>query len=261
MNSTSVQAWRAQLASLNALAYDPVSGNSGSANLNYPFSRFSRSLGNSAQPWRGFRELTDTQINALAEAIVAQIRLRGPFLSLGAFVNRELRPDSADVVEDLRGLKGALQAAIDTVDQAPVATQRINTHSAWLTDASAVPASSSAGYDLDALHGQPAPAFPVSSRNAGAPGNLTQADILAALGATLTARSDTFLIRTYGDVQNPVTGKVEGQAWCEAVAQRLPDYVNSIDAAEAFPPNHPDNRRFGRKFQIISFRWLSAEDI
>ena len=261
MNSTSVQAWRAQLASLNALAYDPVSGNSGSANLNYPFSRFSRSLGNSAQPWRGFRELTDTQINALAEAIVAQIRLRGPFLSLGAFVNRELRPDSADVVEDLRGLKGALQAAIDTVDQAPVATQRINTHSAWLTDASAVPASSSAGYDLDALHGQPTPAFPVSSRNAGAPGNLTQADILAALGATLTARSDTFLIRTYGDVQNPVTGKVEGQAWCEAVAQRLPDYVNSTDAAEAFPPNHPDNRRFGRKFQIISFRWLSAEDI
>lgn len=253
VNSTSVQAWRAQLSSLNALAYDPVAGTEGGTALERPFSRFQRPLSGSSNAWSGFRELTSNQVNALAEAIVAEIRSRGPFLSLGQFVNRNLSADD-------RGLKGALQAAIDTVDQGANA---INNLAPFTQDAAAAPATTT-GYDLEALRGVggASAVLPVSSRNAGAPGNLTQADLLAALGPTLAARSDTFIIRAYGDVQNPATDAIESRAWCEAVVQRLPDYVNaSADQAEVFPPTDPINQQFGRKFEIVSFRWLSPEDI
>ncbi len=255
INSTSVQAWRAQLSSLNALAYNPVAGTDGGAAMDYPFSRFNRPVATSTNAWQGFRQLTAGQINTLAEAIVAEVRSRGPFLSVGQFVNRALAPVA------VTGLKGPLQAAIDAVDIAAVAP--INNSVPWTQDAAAAPVTTG-GYDLDALRGLNggAATLPVASRNAGGPGNLTQADILAALGSSLTARGDTFLVRTYGDVQNPATGAIEGRAWCEAVVQRLPDYVNATaDAAELFPPTNADNVLFGRKFQVVSFRWLSPEDI
>ena len=40
--------------------------------------------------WIGFRELTQPEVRELATEIVAQIRERGPFLTLGSFVNRKL---------------------------------------------------------------------------------------------------------------------------------------------------------------------------
>jgi hypothetical protein len=90
--------------------------------------------------------------------------------------------------------------------------------------------------------------------------------VLSALGASLSARSDSFTIRTYGDSVNPATGDVTGRAWCEAVVQRLPDYVRpeSVpdgDASTKIANLHADNQTFGRRFHIVSFRWLSAEDI
>jgi hypothetical protein len=94
------------------------------------------------------------------------------------------------------------------------------------------------------------------------PGCLTQADLLNSLGPVLSTRSDTFVIRAYGDVHNPVTSTVEGRAWCEAVVQRTPDYVNpAADAAETFPATDNQNQTFGRRFTIVSFRWLSPDDI
>jgi hypothetical protein len=94
------------------------------------------------------------------------------------------------------------------------------------------------------------------------PGALTQADVVAAIAPFMTARSDTFVVRAYGDSQNPVTGVVDGRAWCEAVVQRLPDLAQNAAApiADVIAPSvatYP----FGRKFKIISFRWLSASDI
>ena len=257
VNSTSVQAWRAQLAALNAAAFDPVTGvENTTTTLNRAFSRVLRPPAASTNAWRGFRELTEAQLNALAEAIVTEVRSRGPFLSVGEFINRDLTNDD-------KGLKGPLQAAIDTVDLA--ATNRINTATPLTQDLVGTMSSPPSGYDLAAMRGMTAAAAsPVASRNTGGPGTLTQSDILAALGATLTARSDTFVVRAYGDVMNPATGATapDARAWCEAVVQRLPDYVNSTaDAAEVYPPTDPVNLTHGRRFQVISFRWLSADDI
>jgi hypothetical protein len=94
------------------------------------------------------------------------------------------------------------------------------------------------------------------------PGYLMQQDIVQAIAPAIAARSDTFVIRTYGEVRNPRTGEVESRAWAEAVVQRLPDYVNpSADDAHVFPPSHTDNQTFGRRFEIVSFRWLHPNEI
>jgi hypothetical protein len=113
----------------------------------------------------------------------------------------------------------------------------------------------------------PSPALPWPAASQGhvstlAPGWLSQADLLAILGPVLTARSDTFLVRAYGDAANPATGNVESCAWCEAVVQRVPDYVDAGDPADATVDTLGEpNRIYGRRFQIVRFRWLSASDV
>ena len=98
---------------------------------------------------------------------------------------------------------------------------------------------------------------------AGGPGWLTQADLLQPLAPYLTARSDTFIIRSYGDAVNPATGSVEGRAWCEAVVQRIPDFVGneSPDTPLASLSSTSPSKVFGRRFHVVSFRWLSPDDI
>lgn len=96
-------------------------------------------------------------------------------------------------------------------------------------------------------------------------GWLSQADVLTAIAPFIAPRSDTFLVRAYGDVQNPATGAIDGRAWCEALVQRLPDLTEpatgTLDAA--VDPIAPTAAKypFGRRYQLISFRWLSPSDI
>ena len=92
------------------------------------------------------------------------------------------------------------------------------------------------------------------------PGWLLQADILQALAPSLSARSDTFVIRTYGDVVNPATGDVTGRAWCEAVVQRTATYTDGT-AATATPASGSVAEKFGRSYKVVGFRWLSPNDI
>jgi hypothetical protein len=134
------------------------------------------------------------------------------------------------------------------------------------------------------------------SRLVGMPGWLTQADILEALGPILSARSDTFVIRTYGEVLSPqinqknILGSIAAdpsfvlsRAWCEMVVQRVPDYVATDSKSQNDPsttsgtgaPNpaglgayngvkdalSPVNATFGRRFRIVSVKWLSPTDI
>ena len=91
---------------------------------------------------------------------------------------------------------------------------------------------------------------------------LTQADIMTALAPVLFPRSDTFVIRSYGEAVNPATTATEGRAWCEAIVQRVPEYLDKADAEEiATADLNSLNTTFGRRFKVVSFRWLTRSDI
>ena len=95
---------------------------------------------------------------------------------------------------------------------------------------------------------------------------LTQAGVLNTLAPLLAVRSDTFTIRVHAEALNPalLTGDsdhVAARAWCEAVVQRLPEFVDPGDGAEVWPPVGAANQTLGRRFCIIAFRWLGPDDI
>ncbi|MGE9292164.1 MAG: hypothetical protein ACQKBW_01005, partial [Puniceicoccales bacterium] len=99
-------------------------------------------------------------------------------------------------------------------------------------------------------------------RSADAPAYLTQSDILSALGPVLAVRSDTFIIRAYGDAVDPLrpsAGPV-ATAWCEAVVQRLPEPVTRKNGdpitADYYEPTDATANTLGRRFVVLSFRWL-----
>ena len=54
------------------------------------------------------------------------------------------------------------------------------------------------------------------------PGWLSQADVLTPLAPVINTRSDTFRVRTYGEIES---GNSDVKVWCEAVVQRLPEYL------------------------------------
>lgn len=95
----------------------------------------------------------------------------------------------------------------------------------------------------------------------GLPGWIRQADILRPIAPILTARDDTFTIRAYGDSRDK-SGKIKARSVCEATVTRDREYVDSSDAADtAVEPVSAVNLRFGRRFKVISFRWLSPAEI
>lgn len=257
VNSTSVDAWVALLSSLNKETveyYDGTGGARGNGQLDSvdkaenPFSRMRRpsgppvesnaaGLGARESRWSGFHTLPTEQVRELAEQIVEEVRERGPFLSMADFVNR--RPGS----NTEEALKGALQAAID----------RTSINASFSEDSENYGANDTrdSGFEFpEAMHGLNA---------VGAPGYLTQGDILSSLGQILTVRADTFRIRAYGEsVDN--NGDVKARAWCEAVVQRTVDYVDETDSAEDLPTTDA-NETFGRRFILTGFRWLAPEEV
>ncbi len=82
----------------------------------------------------------------------------------------------------------------------------------------------------------------------GSPGRIRQGDIAAALAPYIAVRSDTFVIRTYGDIINPVTRRVEARAAAEAIVQR-----------ENQPARHSAGPHV-RGFAVVFFRWLEWEE-
>jgi hypothetical protein len=275
INSTSEQAWRAVLGGINGLEYDPEGdGTSGTLKAALPrFAKPTTAANTASAPWQGYRALDETQIARLATNIVAEIRNRGPFVSLADFVNRRL-VDNTDASSPLdERMKGVIQSALDAT---LAGSGAINTATAPFDDVPIYPidpANGNANYadfDVELMQGGTTSAAPVSSRSTFAPQLLSQADILSAIGGGLSARSDTFTIRTYGEAMNPVTQDIQGRAWCEAVVQRLPEYMNDAAASSAAGDpaitapvslQNADNKKFGRRYKIISFRWLSSNDI
>jgi hypothetical protein len=107
----------------------------------------------------------------------------------------------------------------------------------------------------------------VGDTQEGATAFITQGDILAAIGSSLTVRSDTFVIRSYGEHRD-ASGTLLASATCEAVVQRTPDYIDQVDPPEASPSDTGDlsidsevNKRFGRRLKVVAFRWLPGEAI
>lgn len=251
INSTSVTAWKVLLGSLRDHAGARMDNVSGGLKVRpadvgtTPVSGLLVSNGGISTPtanaseasqWTGYRTLSDYEIDVLATELVKEIKLRGPFLSLSDFVNR--RPGSnAELAR-----QGALQAAIEK---------------AGLNEAL-----DKGSRALGNVGGASFPEAGKGSRAAGIPGYISQADILTPLGPVIQARSDTFTIRSYG-CSLDANGKIEAQAWCEAVVQRVPDYVHSKDASDVADLSLTSevNKKFGRKFLIVGFRWLKAEEV
>jgi hypothetical protein len=241
INSTSVEAWRALLSSLNKVPYPGTTTELTGAfarSPRQPAGNASANDGVSEDAWSGYRNLSNAEIDALAVAVVDEVKTRGPFRSLSDFVNRRLADDDT-------GLQGVLDAAIE--------------------EAGTNSGTTSPYFDSPAVTASPAvAAHRPTALLAGAPGWLSQGDLLQALAPGLSARSDTFVIRAYGDVRNPATDvtRPEARAWVEAVVQRVPDYVEpAVNTPDQIPASGSNNDRFGRRFEIVSFRWLNPEDI
>jgi hypothetical protein len=200
---------------------------------------------------RGMRSLDSSQITMLSQRIVGLIGARhsvlGPFRSLEEF----LQPLPDTIVAD--------QEEDATADDVSIAS----TFGHSLLERAIAEAGINAGIEFSSQY-------------------LTQADVMTALAPVLFARSDTFIIRAYGEAVNPTTTNVEGKAWCEAVVQRLPEFFadpantpadTPLSSFEpAVNPDTPDagatsteaqqlNKLYGRRFKIVSFRWLTRSDI
>lgn len=242
VNSTSVDAWEAFLSGTHGMPYQKIDANGNITGfeavkdgmVRFPrvqsvFGKEMKSDSADENYWVGFRALTQEEVRELAEAIVGEIRARGPFLSMADFVNRKLEMGE-------HGHMGALQAALDKTINANI----------------------NSGFTLNATH----PSLPPDAKQAaGFPGQLLQGDILQALAPCMTVRSDTFTIRAYGESINPSTGKVEAKAWCEATVQRYPDPISGSSSQPSLSELARPSSKFGRQFRVTSFRWLNPSEI
>jgi hypothetical protein len=244
VNSTSVDAWKALLGATRGLGLGDH-GRAAFPRVLEPAGGEWRGTGDQDTLWSGFRTLGDQEIDRLAREIVRQVKLRGPFLSLADFVNRRLATGPT-------GTSGPLQAAIEAAG--------LNQHLR-------------ASHPLDNTKPLPDYSHPDNLRDAtrleqtlkpdskawGAPVYLTQGDLLQSLGPVLAARSDTFVVRAYGDCTD-ANGRVLARAWCEAVVQRLPEPLDP-DQSGLDPKNAGTPADFGRRFIITAFQWLAPEEV
>jgi hypothetical protein len=242
VNSTRPEAWEALLLSSLGVHSD---GNQ----VAFPriFNLTGTSDGSNAgrrEAWTGQRTLDRGEVRRLAEAIVGEVRLRGPFLSLSDFVNRRLK-------EDETGKMGALEAALKKsgINSSFTGTYPLNNRQK-LPDYRHVDNIK----DPTRLTQTSKP----DSSAWGALGFLTQADLLQSLGPVLTARSDTFVVRAYGSSLDK-NGKVLAEVWCEAVVQRTPTPLSPDKSG--LNPDTSLPLDFGRSFEMKRFRWLHRDEI
>ena len=208
-----------------------------------------------------------------------------PYLGLAEFINRFLINSTPWASHG-----GALQAAIYRVDNPPATTPL--TPSAGLTDrltkSYTLGMISKSNLQTASLLTAPASSLPspptayppfVNPTNIesyeenspttnrthaamGTPGNLLQSDLLQSLGSAMATRSDTFLLRVYGEASS-IEGAI-GRNWIEAVVQRLPEFIDPADAPETPLSSvtfSVTNKSLGRRFKIISYRHLKPDEI
>ena len=265
VNSTSRAAWRAVLGGLRGQTLPDAA--TPAAPTVTALTKFARAFGpadnSGSDPWTQYRELSDAQVDELAGRVVEEVRIRGPFMSLGDFINRRL------VNNDIFGLKGALQAAIDKssinntainaaggVFDAPTANTPTDPNSnvysgnqsvsstSWWREPNAYP-KIPANKRFPSIRAMKIGLPPYNDTSIpaglGAPGIVTQMDVLNSVGPNLTARSDTFVVRAYGEAQDDA-GNVIGKAWVEVVVQRSTEYM-AMGVGQRYPEYVEPNRR------------------
>ncbi|MBC2600336.1 hypothetical protein [Puniceicoccus vermicola] len=271
VNSTSVEAWKALIGAFYGEDIETIESGTVSYVQSDPSSALLRLdepllgpvLDNDGQrdvlsddeTYLGYRKLSASQIDALARRIVEEVKLRGPFPSISSFVNRMPFKDGTgnESVNAFR-LRGTLASALDKAQsneslQKQVGLESTNTN---------IP-----GFETEAEEGW---------RTENLTGWLSQGDILSRIGGSLSARSDTFRVRGYGEVLDPVTQEVIPHVRCEAIVQRLPEFVDDrnvphtpIDSDEASAAGLSAltaiNQEFGRRFVVLSFTWLEEGEI
>ena len=291
VNSTSVEAWVAFLSStLNVNRPLSSRGDGGEGSGAVQFSKLLRpfTAGNpdkdlSKEMGSGYRALSEDEVRRLAEKIVEEVKFRGPFLSLSDFVNRRLVgqdvsrasqvqfPETEDIS---MALKGALDAAIE---KAEINAEDASTQSVGDENDFAL-ATIREGVPNGTMNNAYVQSFP-QRKSQDMAGWLTQMDILSTLAPAMTARSDTFKIRVYGDCKSPNNIQPDATAYLEITVQRQPYFYDTTDAANTpvtilydnagKPKPIPEentqlksaNRQFGRKFEIVSLRWISPNEI
>lgn len=252
VNSTSIEAWKSILSATlelksavalpaaSSVSLDPASTGTRLGRTN----TVNRSIGDDGlgydSRWASSVRLQSGDIQVLAEKIVESIKTRwalnsnkSGFFALSDLINR-LSGDEA----------GLLQRALESI---------ASYNSNFITDTQSSSGNSITGYTATADDR-------LNKAGTGAP---FQADLLQAIGPILTTRSDTFRIRAYGEQLNPlVAGESKGKAWCEAIVQRIPDYIDTVSdpAPVIYPPTALANQQQGRRFKIMSFRWLTESE-
>jgi hypothetical protein len=269
INSTSLEAWKSLLRQSRdaEVPYLAANGNTKAgqaASYSYPRTSIAGDLGSDsgsgesnasfpqAVEFAGHRVLTDEQIDVLADEIVKQIQQRGPFLSLSEFVNRQLNASNKNLA-----IASTIQKALDNLadmrNNPKNPFNALQNNSVEITD---LPAGTTHDYKF--------PEAALGWSAFGVPGWIRQADILRPVAPILSARDDTFTIRGYGDSRDK-SNKVVARAWCEVVVQRKADYLDPADPAAVAPGStkmtSATNKRFGRRYDVVSFRWLDEKEI
>jgi hypothetical protein len=254
VNSTSVNAWRAVLAGLRDVEVPLLASGATSVTVNdvtdTPFGRQSfltgEALADSADVfdeavrfWNGFRTLSDDEIKALSESIVAEVKQRGPFRSMGQFFNREVSARAA------YNTAGAVQSAIESSGVNNSVDAEVKR-----TELSSIPSISYP--NNDAFYG---------GSGEGTNGVINQADVLSPIAPYLSVRGDTFIIRSRGESISGLDRSVS--VYCEAVFTRNPEYVGDGLDPELIPDSvsNPIQSQFGRQFTMVSFRWINSDEI
>jgi hypothetical protein len=223
-------------------------------------------------------------------------KLPCPYLGLSQFINRQLCDSTAG---GIRGRSGALQSAIVATDRlggnlmnrgGNISTSSPSLPNTQLNLAGTTYSASrpppplvrdgnapgmrrtliSLSFDATTPTLTPTPNY--ADVKLGAPTSLLQSDILAAIGNSLTVRSDTFTIRAYGDVSDKAGGPAAGTCWIEAVVQRLPEFMDTSQESDTMVSSTvnglghnanllPVNINLGRRFVIISTRILKPSEL
>jgi hypothetical protein len=161
------------------------------------------------------------EVRNLAKNIVTLVKQRSPFPTLGAFINRELSSEGTS--------RGLLQQAILNSN---INRKTCRHHVAFGKNRSWFSDQAASGYLEEGL-----------------PEVLSQADVLQGLAHFISPRGDTFKIISHGSYDGC-------EKYCEAIVQRMPSFVDQGKNAATDTILTEANKKLGRRFNIVLFRWL-----